>query len=585
MAHVPLDQWRATVQFVKAPGGGAAKKVLRSVDVAHGTTVAQVARDAPELREGDGTGPLMAVSVNGCVSSLHTTLNQHLVELKPVFLNSGEGRSTYRRSIVFMMNVAAMKEFGKDYLLIAEHPISVDNHAGYVISVNRGELIDEAFITRLSKRMQAVVDANLPITERMVGYQDAMLYFEQNNKPFSRALVGCLNDDQVHVFHCDGHLSPYIRALAPSTGLLDGSTLRLLPDRSAFALLFPPKVHGLTSSAIPDTVEDPVTARVCKDYTAWGRILGAECVGQLNKRIMETGVNDTVMMCEALQSQKIVEIALNLAKLRDKLKLVLIAGPSASGKTTFSSKLTIQLRILGFVPVLLSVDNYYRPRRECVDETGEYDFERLQALRVDLLNDHLTRLMCGEEVDTPIFDFHTGFPKEDKFLKLKLPPNGIIVMEGILCMNDGLTPKIPRENKFKIFLAPLSQLNLDECNFPSHSVQRLLRRINRDFNHRGYSARHTLNRWAPVSKSEEKNILPTMKLADVVFNSALNYETCVLETYVLPLLKTVKPQSEEYNDARSLLQILEYFSPIPHDAVPKDSLIREFIGGSCFDSE
>eukprot|EP01106_Pelomyxa_sp_JSP_P001098 TRINITY_DN11664_c0_g1_i1.p1 TRINITY_DN11664_c0_g1~~TRINITY_DN11664_c0_g1_i1.p1 ORF type:complete len:292 (+),score=83.20 TRINITY_DN11664_c0_g1_i1:88-963(+) len=290
-------------------------------------------------------------------------------------------------------------------------------------------------------------------------------------------------------------------------------------------------------------------------------------------------------MCEALHNHKIVEIAQRLALIRDRVRLILIAGPSASGKTTFAAKLMIQLRILGFLPVILSIDNYYKPRRECVDPaTGDYDFERVDALRVDLLNQHLVALMRGESINSPIFDFHTGFPKEDAFIKVQLPPKGIIVMEGILAINDHITPLVPQEAKFKLFLTPLSQLNLDECNFPSHSVSRLIRRISRDYRTRGYSARATLSRWSPVTKSEEINILPFLKHAHVVFNTVLIYECCVLKTFVVPLLKTVKPCSEEYNDACSLLVLLDYFHTIPPDFVPADSLLREFIGGSCYES-
>lgn len=524
----------------------------------------------------------MCCLVNGFVASLHSVLKVHSAEVAPVFASSPEGRSIYRRSLCFAMIVTANEEFGKDPLLIAERPISVESHAGYVISLNRGDTqVTDEFISRLTARLNNVISRNLPITEVTLGYRDAVQYFEKMNKPYSRALIEATNSDHVRLFQCAGHFAPFIRSLCASTGVLTGWTCRALPDRSAFVLLFPPAAGG--AEVISDPMEDPITSKVCKDYTAWVKLLGAECVGDLNKKIIENGSRDLVLMSEALHNQKIVEIAQNIHRIRSTLRLVLIAGPSASGKTTFAAKLTTQLRILGFQPVTLSIDNYYKPRKECVDENGVYDFERLQALRVDVLNDHLARIMAGETVNTPIFDFHTGFPKEDKFITVKLPANGIIVMEGILCTNDALTPRIPRENKYKIFLAPLSQVNLDECNFPSHSVHRLVRRINRDYNHRGYSARATLSRWGPVSKSEEKNILPYMKHADVVFNTALPYETCVLHPLVMPLLRTVKPWSQEYNDARSLLQILGYFFPIQPTFIPADSLLREFSGGSIFE--
>eukprot|EP00727_Mastigamoeba_balamuthi_P001466 m51a1_g11316 putative atpase aaa (573) ;mRNA; r:104071-106023 len=569
-----IDFDNTTVRF---PGG-------RVASFAAPTPLRLIA-DQPELQPRPGSGPLMAIRVNGLVMSINKKLNAHDNEVEPVFFDSVEGRSIYRRSLVFVMMMASSSALGRDRVVTMDHSVK---KGVYLVTVNKGQSeVTHDEVRALKERMRAIVDANHAITERIIGYDEALRHFERHAMPYSHALVETSNSDKIRVFHCEGHMAPFMRCMCPTTGLLSSFNLVPALGGRGFALIFPGPYPGMPMPEIagPEFVESPMLAEVHREYHEWGRVLGAECVGHVNQHILANEGKDFVAMSEALHNQKVVEISLRLNQLRDKLKLVLIAGPSASGKTTFAAKLGMQLRIFGFRPVVLSVDNYYKPRVECPrDENGEYDFEVIDSLRLDTLNDHLARLMQGEEVESPIFDFYTGRPKEQT-IKVKLPPNGVLVMEGINTLNPRLTEAVPAENKFKIFLAPLSQLNIDECNFPSHSVDRLIRRINRDYNHRGYSAKETLARWPAVTRSEERNIMPFAHAADVVFNTALLYEKSVLKTYVSPLLKSVKPGSAQYNDARNLLEMLDCFYPIPHDHVPATSLLREFIGGSFFEED
>jgi len=328
----------------------------------------------------------------------------------------------------------------------------------------------------------------------------------------------------------------------------------------------------------------PAIADVYRDYRSWCKVINAASAGQLNERVQEGCEKQLVATCEALQNRRIVQLALQIEeRIKTGLKLVLIAGPSASGKTTFASKLSTQLRTVGCTPVVLSVDNYYLPRLENPkDEDGNYDFECLEALRIDALNQDLLKLMRGELVKTPVFDFKSGLIIHEA-LPLQLPENGVLIMEGIHGLNDALTPLVPANAKFKIFVAPLTQTKLDELNFAPHTIWRLFRRILRDHRTRGWCCRDTLAHWTSVTRGEEKHIFPFLSHADYVFNTALELEVAIMKPSLVPLLRTVRPGTPEYGIARDLLRILDAFNPITSDYVPPDSLLREFIGGSCFE--
>jgi uridine kinase len=305
-------------------------------------------------------------------------------------------------------------------------------------------------------------------------------------------------------------------------------------------------------------------------------------VGELNDLISRRAVHEFVQVAEALQEKKIAEIADRIAGRREEIRLVLIAGPSSSGKTTFSKKLSIQLRVVGRNPVAVSLDDYFHPRESTPrDESGAYDFEALEAIDIPLLNDHLIRLFSGEEIQTPIFDFRTG-ARSPKSRLLRLPERSVLVLEGIHGLNSRLTHLVPREWKHLVYVSALTQLNLDDHNRISTTDNRLVRRLVRDYQYRGHSPTTTLAMWDSVLRGEDRNIFPFQNSADCAFNSALDYELAVLKVYAEPLLHMVRPDEEQYGEARRLLDFLANFGSIPASVVPEGSILREFIGGSVF---
>jgi uridine kinase len=321
---------------------------------------------------------------------------------------------------------------------------------------------------------------------------------------------------------------------------------------------------------------------IYREYKNCGKILRVGSVGRLDELIRQGGIQDFVQVAEALQDKKIAEIADRINALRDQVRLVLIAGPSSSGKTTFSKKLMIQLRVVGRNPITISLDDYYKPHdRTPRDEEGKPDFESLDALDVETLNDTLVRLLRAEEVETPVFDFHAGARKPEG-RKTRLPDRAILILEGIHGLNDALTPLVPRESKHKIYVSALTQLNLDDHNRIATTDNRLIRRIVRDSQFRGHSALQTLTMWPSVRRGEDRNIFPFQNGADSAFNSALDYELAVLKVYADPLLASVKPDAPEYQEARMLLSFLSNFAPLHPRWVPATSILREFIGESAF---
>jgi uridine kinase len=385
------------------------------------------------------------------------------------------------------------------------------------------------------------------------------------------------NDPKVPVYTCGQFMDLAHAPLLPHTGLL--ATFQILGHAPGFLLRYPPWNRP---QALDVFEENPVLFSIYREYKDWGKILGVSCVGHLNDLIAERRVREFIQVAEALQDKKIAQIADRLNERRDVVRLVLVAGPSSSGKTTFAKKLAIQLRVLGRNPVLISQDDYFLPKELTPrDEEGNYDFEALEAIDISLLNEQLTRLFSGREVSMPRFDFHSSQRKTDA-VPLKLPNRAVLILEGIHCLNDALTPAIPAGQKYKIYVSALTQLNLDDHNRISTTDNRLLRRLVRDHQFRGHSALNTLARWQSVRNGEDRNIFPFQNKVDSAFNSALDYELAVLKVYAEPLLKTVKPDQEQFHEALRLLSFIENFAPIPPGWVPDYSILREFIGESAF---
>jgi uridine kinase len=385
------------------------------------------------------------------------------------------------------------------------------------------------------------------------------------------------NDLKIPVFSCGAFMDLAHAPLVPRTSLL--GVFDLMGYEPGFLLRYPPWDHPDRLSAFQ---ENPVLFSIYREYKDWGKILNVTCVGHMNDLIAARSVRRFIQVAEALHDKKIAMIADRLGARRDEVRLILIAGPSSSGKTTFAKKLAIQLQVLGRNPVPISLDDYFVSRELTPrDAEGRYDFESLKAIDVELLNQHLLQLMAGEEVEIPRFDFHTG-GRRDKGVPLKLPSRAIIILEGIHGLNDELTPSIAKSHKYKIYVSALTQLNLDDHNRISTTDNRLLRRIVRDHQFRGHSALETLEMWPSVRNGENRNIFPFQNTADSAFNSALDYELSVLKVYAEPLLKSIKPDLEPFGEALRLLSFLANFAPIPPGWVPEYSILREFIGESAF---
>jgi uridine kinase len=410
-----------------------------------------------------------------------------------------------------------------------------------------------------------------------MAYGEALELFRKNRQTGTAQLLEQRSEPKIPINMCGDFADLYIEPLVPRTGLLKAFALMAYQD--GFLLRFPGVGQG---TAIEPFEDSPRIFSVYHEYKKWGRIIGVHAVDQLNRLIANRTIQDYIRIAEAFQAKKMAEIADMIYAGRGDVKVVLIAGPSSSGKTTSAKRLSIDLKVMGIEPVAISLDDYYlgtdkTPR----DENGQPDFECLEALDVPYLNEQLLALFKGDEVEIPSFDFKLGRRKEEG-KKLRLGRRAMLIMEGIHGLNDALTPAIERSKKFKLYVSALTQLNLDDHNRIPTSDNRLLRRMVRDSQFRGVGADRTIRMWPNVQKGERKHIFPFQNSADAAFNSALDYELAVLKFYADPLLRSVKPNMNEYAEAGRLLSFLENFAPIPPQYVPGTSILREFIGDSEF---
>ncbi|HET6452751.1 MAG TPA: nucleoside kinase [Spirochaetia bacterium] len=533
-----------------------------------GTPVEQVTADP--LFPGTAL-PLVAVLVNNEVVHLRHELTVNAA-VQPVDLGSRQGLAIYRRSLSFLLSMAAQKVVPKRRLVIG-HSLG----QGYFYYFDGLDAVPRDDLIRLEAEMRQLVARDLPVRVLSLAYQDAIAYFQKHNQPDTLLLLQNRNDPTVQVSSCEGYLDLSHGPLVPRTGLL--SVFGLLGCDPGFLLRYPPSENPLHMG---DFEQSPVLFSIYREYKNWGKVLQVGSVGRLDQLIRQGGIQDFIQVAEALQDKKIAEIADRINSQREQVRVVLIAGPSSSGKTTFSKKLMIQLRVVGRNPVTISLDDYYKPNDQTPrDEEGKPDFESLEALDVELLNRTLVALLRGDEAETPLFDFHAGVRKKEG-RRMRLPDRALLILEGIHGLNDALTPLIPRESKHKIYISALTQLNLDDHNRISTTENRLIRRIVRDSQFRGHSAQKTLSMWPSVRRGEDRNIFPFQNLADSAFNSALDYELAVLKVYADPLLASVKPDVPEYQEARTLLSFLANFTPLHPRWVPPTSILREFIGESAF---
>ena len=484
------------------------------------------------------------------------------------------GHQTYKRSMSLMLVKAVYDTANhKDIEKVRIH-YSVSK--GYYCTIDGNIVLNQDFLDRVEERMQLMIAQDMPIQKRSIHTDDAITLFGQYGMYDKERLFKYRRVSKVNIYTMNEFEDYYYGYMVPSAGYLKYFKLYLYDD--GFVLQMPTQEEP---EIIPPFEPQNKLFQVMKESVKWGDMQGIETVGALNGRITKSDVHEVVLVQEALQEKKIAEIAAQIAA-NPEIKFILIAGPSSSGKTTFSHRLSIQLRANGLVPHPIAVDNYFKEREDTPkDVNGNYDFECLEAVDVELFNQQLQELLTGKEVIIPTFNFVTGHKEYGNEVK-KLGANDVLVIEGIHCLNPELTESLPNANKFKIYISALTQLNIDEHNRIPTTDGRLIRRIVRDARTRGASAQKTIRMWPSVRRGEEKNIFPYQEEADVMFNSALIYELAVLKPYVEALLFGIDRDCPEYLEAKRLLKFLDYFVGIGSENVPTNSLLREFIGGGCF---
>ena len=533
-----------------------------------GTTWLEVAREYQHLYEDD----ILLVQVNGKLQELH----KHVKDCRLRFVTAREkpGMSAYQRSATLLMLKAFYSVAGAENL----EKIVVDFSVGKGVFVEpRGNVtVTPELLERVKEKMREYVARRTPIMKRSVSTEDAIELFHSHKMYDKARLFRYRMVSRVNVYSIDGFEDYYYGYMVQNTSYI--RYFDLIPYHYGFMLMLP---NMRDPRRIPEFVPQEKLFAVLAEASRWGRLMNLENVGCLNEAISRGEMSHLILIQEALQEKKIAEIAAAVAE-RKNVKFVMIAGPSSSGKTTFSHRLSIQLEAIGLKPHPIEVDNYFVNRVDSPrDENGNYNYEVLECLDVELFNRDMSALLRGEEVELPYYNFKKGV-REYHGNRLKLGEGDILVIEGIHCLNDRLSYSLPKESKFKIYISALTQLNVDEHNRIPTTDGRLLRRMVRDARTRGASAQDTIRMWPSVRKGEEENIFPYQESADVVFNSALIYELAVLKPYAEPLLFGIPREAEEYVEAKRLLKFFDYFLTVTGDDIPKNSLLREFIGGSCF---
>ena len=482
-----------------------------------------------------------------------------------------DGREIYIRGLLYLTCMAVERAYPGSKFNV-DYQLSNAMFCGFVDM----EVTDEVVIN-IKTEMDKIVRSNLPIIKKTMTPEEAEKFYETETSTIRGKLQLNVHKDKVSLYYCEEYFNYFYGTMPILTGFAE--IYDIAKYRDGILVRYPSVTEP---NYLPKHVDSLKLASALSEYDDIYKILGVNTVYKLNNKIREGKEKELIIFSEALHEKKIADIAEKI-KERGNVRMVLIAGPSSSGKTTFAGELGMSLRVHGFKPVTISVDNYFVERENNPkDETGAYDFECIEALDLDLLNDHLVKLLNGEEVSLPTFDFKTGH-KQYLGNTLKLDKDQIIVMEGIHALNDRLTSLIPPENKFKIYISDLTVLNIDYYNRISTTDTRLIRRIVRDYNFRNYSALHTLNMWSSVNRGEQKYIFPFQEQADVMFNSSIIYEISVLKKYAVPLLQEIPNTERAYSEARRLLAMFQYFDDMDDSLIPNNSLIREFIGGSIFE--
>ena len=516
---------------------------------------------------------ILLAFVNGKLQELHKVVRNGS-EIRFLTARNKPGMQTYHRSVLLMCLKAFYEVLGEERLRELSVKFSM---GGGLYLESAGDFVpDAALIGQIKAKMQEYVDARLPIMKRNISTDEAVELFRHYKMYDKEKLFHFRRVSRVNIYNLDGFEDYHYGYMVQHTGYL--KYFDLVPYQQGMVLLLPDMSEP---KRVPVFAPQEKLFQVLKESGEWGRKLHTSNVGSLNERISAGGMNELILIQEALMEKKMGDIADRIAQKPD-TKFVMIAGPSSSGKTTFSHRLSLQLRAKGLVPHPIAVDNYFVNREDSPrDEQGNYNYESLKCIDVEQFNRDMQDLLAGKTVELPEYNFISG-RREYRGNRMKLGTEDILVIEGIHCLNEELSYSLPKENKFKIYISALTQLNIDEHNRIPTTDGRLIRRMIRDSRTRGASAQDTIRRWPSVRRGEEENIFPYQEEADVMFNSALVYEFAVLKQYAEPLLFGVPRDSAEYLEAKRLLKFLDYFLGVSSEDIPKNSILREFIGGSCF---
>ncbi len=535
-----------------------------------GVTVSDV---IPSMNDASGLPYLAALANNDLVSLTYPlTVNS---TVRPITAATPHGWRVYRRSISFLLSKAVRDVYaGAEFSI--EHSFGTGLFCNFALDGRQG--IDEAALARIEERMRELVAQNRPIERRKIGFTDAVREFETCNMAEKLNLLRYRNPPRVVVHWCDGFCDLAHGPLVPETGLLEH--FRLIPYPPGFVLQIPEESTPTQTSEFRD---QPHLFQIFQEHKSWGRILGVTTAGRLNQITYEGEVRSFIRTAEALHEKKLGRIADQIADRRDSVRVILVAGPSSAGKTTFSKRLTTHLRVNGLHPLTLGTDDYFVGEdRNPVDADGKPDYEHIEAVDLEAFNRDLLDLVNGRPITVRRFDFETKKPMH-LAETMQLRKDQVLIIEGIHGLNPRLTEMIPPERKFKIYVNALTQLNIDADNRISTTDNRLMRRMVRDHQFRGHSPLETLRMWPMVRRGEEAWVFPFQQAADATFNSALDYELAVLKPFIEPLLMQIKPSDPEYAESRRLTGFLLNFLPIPEDFVPPSSILREYIGGSALE--
>ena len=512
----------------------------------------------------------IACKFNNEVKSLDYEIDKD-GKIELIDMTSKDGMRIYRKGLLYVACMAFYEVY-PEALLTMNFQLS----NSILCEIENMEITEE-ILKKVDDKMQEIISKNFPIKKVIMTREEAKEFYKKHNTLRGKLQIETDCKQEIALYFCEDYFNYFYGVLPISTGFI--KNYELVKYENRFLVRYPERKNP---NIMPEFKETKKLLATLDEYEDIHQVLNVHTLNKLNRIIDEKRILDYILLDEALHEKKIAQIADNIVK-KPKVKMVLIAGPSSSGKTTFAKRLGLQLRLNGLKPVTISVDNYFVERENNPkDEYGNNDFECIEAIDTDLFNEHLIKLLNGETIKVPTFDFEHGH-KMYNGETMKLKNDQILVIEGIHCLNDELTKLIPKEQKYKVYISALTVLNLDYYNRISTTDTRLIRRIVRDHQFRSYSALHTLKMWDSVNRGEEKNIFPFQEEADSMFNSSLIYEIAALKDLAIPLLEEIDSSQPEYAEARRLLGMLRYFKSIPKLFVPQNSLLREFVGGSIFE--